>query len=175
MKNKVSLVKSSQDIVLAGAFAALLAVLSQVAVPLPSGVPITLQTFAVALAGYTLGAKRGTLSVAVYLLLGAIGLPVFAEMSAGVGVFVGPTGGFLFGFLLLACLCGLSSPWFGAFGLLAVHALGVLLFSAVMGVSVVQAVGMVSLPYLIKDVVSVVCAFFSARAVRRGLKTARLC
>ncbi len=175
MKNKVGFVRSPQSLVLTGAFAALLAVLSQVAIPLPSGIPITLQTFAVSLAGYTLGARYGALSVAVYLLLGAVGIPVFAGMNAGIGVFVGPTGGFLIGFLLLACLCGLRHPWFGAVGLLAVHALGVLLFSVIMSVPIVQAIGMVSLPYLIKDAISIVCAYFSARAVRRGLQSARLC
>ena len=62
-----------QRTVLTGVFAALLAVLSQIAIPLPTGVPITLQTFAVALCGYVLGPGMGALSVGVYLALGAAG------------------------------------------------------------------------------------------------------
>ena len=65
------------NIVMVGVFAAVLAVLSQISFPLPSGIPVTLQTFAVALCGYALGCKRGTLAVLVYIVLGAVGLPVF--------------------------------------------------------------------------------------------------
>ena len=60
------------NIVMVGVFAAVLAVLSQISFPLPSGIPVTLQTFAVALCGYALGCKRGTLAVLVYIVLGAV-------------------------------------------------------------------------------------------------------
>lgn len=73
------------NIVMVGVFAAVLAVLSQISFPLPSGIPVTLQTFAVALCGYALGCKRGTLAVLVYIVLGAVGLPVFANFSGGFG------------------------------------------------------------------------------------------
>ncbi len=169
-KNAVSV----QNLIVTGVFAALLAVLSQVAIPLPSGVPVTMQTFAVALAGFTLGARRGTLAVLTYLLLGAIGIPVFAGFIGGIGVFAGVTGGFLIGFLALAWLCGLGGPWFAGLGLIACHALGVLWFAVVAGVSPLNAAAISSLPYLLKDAVSVACAYFSARAVRRGLHAARL-
>ena len=76
-----------------GVFAAVLAVLSQISFPLPSGIPVTLQTFAVALCGYALGCKRGTLAVLVYIVLGAVGLPVFANFSGGFGSLVGLAGG----------------------------------------------------------------------------------
>lgn len=69
------------NIVMVGVFAAVLAVLSQISFPLPSDIPVTLQTFAVALCGYALGCKRGTLAVLVYIVLGAVGLPVFANFS----------------------------------------------------------------------------------------------
>lgn len=69
-------------------------------------VPITLQTFAVLLAGAVLGAKRGFLAVLLYLAVGAIGLPVFAGGEAGIGPFLGPTAGYLFAFPLAAALCG---------------------------------------------------------------------
>ena len=87
------------NIVMVGVFAAVLAVLSQISFPLPSGIPVTLQTFAVALCGYALGCKRGTLAVLVYIVLGAVGLPVFANFSGGFGSLVGLAGGYIYGFL----------------------------------------------------------------------------
>ena len=85
------------NIVMVGVFAAVLAVLSQISFPLPSGIPVTLQTFAVALCGYALGCKRGTLAVLVYIVLGAVGLPVFANFSGGFGSLVGLAGGYIYG------------------------------------------------------------------------------
>ncbi len=67
-------------------------------------IPFTLQTLAVALVGGTLGAKRGTAAVAVYLLMGLVGVPVFAGFKSGVAALFGPTGGYLFGFLFAALI-----------------------------------------------------------------------
>lgn len=84
-------------------FAAILAVLSPLSIPLPfTPVPLSLGTFAVYLAAAAGGVRWGTLSVAVYLLLGAVGIPVFAGYSGGLQVLVGPTGGYLIGYLPLA-------------------------------------------------------------------------
>ena len=99
----------TQSIAMIGMFTAVLAVLSILQIPMPSGVPITLQTFAVALCGYCLGKKNGTLCVALYLILGFVGVPVFTGMTAGIGKLFGYTGGFLYGFLFLAFFCGLGS------------------------------------------------------------------
>ena len=76
-----------RDMTVMAVFAAALAVMSQISIPMPSGVPITLQTFALALIGYSLGAKRGAMAVLVYLLLGAVGVPVFANFHGGAAVF----------------------------------------------------------------------------------------
>jgi biotin transport system substrate-specific component len=92
-------------LVLAGS--ALIALSAQVAVPLPfSPVPVTGQTFAVLLVGAALGATRGTAAVMAYLAEGAAGLPVFAGGLAGPAVLLGPTGGYLLGFLPAAWICG---------------------------------------------------------------------
>jgi biotin transport system substrate-specific component len=92
-------------LVLAGS--ALIALSAWVALPLPfSPVPVTAQTFAVLLVGSALGARRGAAVVLAYLAEGACGLPVFAGGSSGVHVLVGPTGGYLAGFVLGAWLCG---------------------------------------------------------------------
>jgi biotin transport system substrate-specific component len=96
------------DLALIAGFAALISACAYVgAIPVGgAGVPITLQTFGVMLAGCVLGPVRGFLAVSLYLLLGAIGLPVFAEHSSGLGVFSGPSAGYLIAFPLAAALGG---------------------------------------------------------------------
>jgi biotin transport system substrate-specific component len=89
--------------VIAGA--ALTAGAAQLVIPMWP-VPITGQTFAVLLVGTTLGALRGALSMVLYIALGALGLPIFTEGSAGWQVIAGPTGGYLVGFVLAAVLTG---------------------------------------------------------------------
>ena len=86
------------QIVFIGLFAALIAVCSQIQIPGP--VPFTLQTFAVFLAAGLLGGKRGSIAVLIYILLGAIGLPVFAGFKGGIGALLGTTGGYILGFIL---------------------------------------------------------------------------
>jgi len=71
-------------------------------------VPVSMQPFFVFLAGFVLGPKRGVMAVALYLLAGTIGLPVFAGGRSGLGHLFGPTGGYLFGFLVAAFVCGLA-------------------------------------------------------------------
>ena len=81
-----------------GLFAALIAVCSQIQIP--GAVPFTLQTFAVFLTAGLLGGKRGSVAVLIYILLGAIGLPVFAGFKGGIGALLGTTGGYILGFIL---------------------------------------------------------------------------
>ena len=80
---------STRDIVLIGMFAALLAAFSQISLPMPTGVPITIQAFGVALVGVVLGWKRALFSTIVYILLGAVRLPVFANFQGGLRVITG--------------------------------------------------------------------------------------
>jgi biotin transport system substrate-specific component len=95
------------DVLLVLAGSALIALSAQVAVPLPfSPVPVTGQTFAVLLVGAALGATRGAAAVLAYLAEGAAGLPVFAGGFAGPAFLLGPTGGYLFGFLPAAWISG---------------------------------------------------------------------
>lgn len=90
----------TRDMVLIALFAALMAICSWISVP--TTVPFTLQTFAVFVTVGLLGGKRGTLAVLVYILLGAIGLPVFAGFSGGLGSLLGSSGGYIIGFLFSA-------------------------------------------------------------------------
>ena len=81
--------------------------LAQVSIPIPfSPVPITGQTIGVVLVGSLLGKRRGALSIMLYLMEGSLGLPVFANMQAGAHILIGPTGGYLFGFIISAFLMG---------------------------------------------------------------------
>lgn len=169
--------QSLKDLTHVALFAALLGIVSQFALPLPNGTPLSLQTFAVALAGYSLGSRKGATAVAVYLLLGGIGLPVFANFKAGLGALFGVTGGFLWGFLPLAFCAGLGRGrgLFGAFalglvGLALCHGLGVLAFSLVSGNPLPASFAMASLPFLLKDALSLILAYLFAKTLadRRG-------
>ena len=86
------------DLVYIAVGAALLAVCAWISIPLT--VPFTMQTFGVFFVLSALGGKRGTCSILVYILLGAIGVPVFAQFSSGLGILLGNTGGYILGFLL---------------------------------------------------------------------------
>ncbi|MCH1867342.1 biotin transporter BioY [Nocardioides sp. CFH 31398] len=95
------------DVALVAGFAALIAVCALLpAIPTGTPVPITLQTFAVLLAGACLGARRGFLAVVLYVVVGAAGLPVFSGGASGFAVLVGPTAGYLLGFPFAAALAG---------------------------------------------------------------------
>ena len=86
-----------KDICYIGLFAAVICICSWISVPFV--VPFTLQTFGVFLTLMVLGGKRGTLSIILYVLLGALGLPVFASFNGGLAYILGPTGGFIVGFI----------------------------------------------------------------------------
>ena len=97
---------SVRDICYAGLFAAVIAVMAQISIPMPMGVPMTMQTFAITLAAVVLGSKLSTISSLIYIIMGAVGLPVLANFSGGFDKFVGPTGGFLISFPLMAFIIG---------------------------------------------------------------------
>lgn len=171
-------INSIQSITMIGMCAAIIAVLSQLSIPLPSGVPVTLQTFAVALTGYLLGWKAGAVSVLIYVLIGCIGVPVFANFKGGISMLFGKTGGFIYGFILMALLCGLAYEarkkahaslliLLSSAGLLICHLLGTLQFMVLTDMTFTASALLVSIPYLVKDVISVICAYFVAVAIRK--------
>lgn len=103
------------DMILIGLFAALIAVCAQIQIP--AAVPFTLQTFAIFLAVGLLGGKRGTVSVVIYILLGMVGLPVFAGFKGGIAALLGTTGGYIIGFIFSALLMwALEKPVSSLFG-----------------------------------------------------------
>jgi biotin transport system substrate-specific component len=101
--------RSTKDICFTGIFTAMMAVMAQISIPMPLGVPMTMQTFAVSFAGVMLGAKRGFMAAVIYVLLGMAGLPVFANFSGGLGIALGPTGGFILSFPVMAAVIGLGT------------------------------------------------------------------
>lgn len=88
-------------------FAAIIGILAQIAIPLPIGVPITGQTFAIGLTATILGSRYGTYATMLYIAIGAVGIPVYAHLTSGFGIIVGPTGGFLIGFIPTVYVIGL--------------------------------------------------------------------
>jgi biotin transport system substrate-specific component len=153
-------------------YAALFAALTAVSAPLTIGlpyVPITLQTFFVMLSGAVLGPYFGALSMAVYLLLGFIGLPVFAGFHSGLGVLAGYTGGYLIGFLLCPIAIGLivrmrKKPgllWYGmamAAGTLVIYAFGVAQLSIVTHMPLDKAALVGALPFVPGDILKIIVA-----------------
>ena len=137
---------SIQDIIHIAAFAALIAAGSILVIPL-GPVPLTLQTMLVALAGLILGPRNAVLAFLLYLLAGMLGMPVFAVGKAGLGVLFGPTGRYLFGFIIMAWICGVAGRkkalWLAAalllLGLAAAHACGIAMLCFTLKRSLVQA------------------------------------
>lgn len=119
--------------------AALIALCAWLSVP--AAIPFTMQTFAVFAVGGTLGARRGAAALGLYILLGALGLPVFSGFQGGAGALLGATGGYILGFLPAAFIAGLGAERFGrslpalilsmCAGLLACYALGTAWYVAV--------------------------------------------
>lgn len=101
------------DIALVAVFAALIAAFAMMPpVPVgPLGVPITLQTFSIALCGMVLGPWRGFAATLLYVVLGLVGLPIFSGMRGGIGILAGPSAGYIVSFALYALVAGLAARW----------------------------------------------------------------
>lgn len=98
---------STKNLVLCGMFAAILAAISQISIPMPTGVPITIQVFGVALIGAVLGWKLGLFATLVYILIGAAGIPVFSGLRGGLAPLVGLAGGYIWAWPIMVMLCGI--------------------------------------------------------------------
>lgn len=122
----------TRDLAGTGLMAALIVLCAWLTIP--TVVPFTMQTFAIFLAVGLLGGKLGSLSVGVYLLLGAVGLPVFSGFRGGAGALVGVTGGYLLGFLLIALVMWLGEHLWG-------DSMVVFILSAIVGLAVCYAFG----------------------------------
>ncbi len=154
------------DLILIALFSSLVAICSQIAIP--SVVPFTLQTMGVFITASLLGCKRGTMSIIIYILLGTIGLPVFSGFSGGIGRLIGPTGGYIIGFIFTAVAVGLLTERFGKklcvlavsmlIGLILCYTVGTVWFCISAQTDFVSALTICVIPFLIADIAKIMLA-----------------
>jgi biotin transport system substrate-specific component len=180
---------STRDIAMIAMSVALIAVCSWISIPMT--VPFTMQTFAVCLVTALLGLRRGMWAVLCYILLGAVGAPVFSGFKGGISVLLGPTGGYILGFLFTALIVGLAVQKFGrsvpglvcamAAGILVCYAFGTAWFMYVYArktgpISLGTALAWCVLPYLLPDAAKIALAVVLVRRlsplVDREVRTA---
>jgi biotin transport system substrate-specific component len=163
--------------------AALITVCSYITIPM--AVPFTLQTFAVFMALLILGGKRGTLSVLVYILMGAVGLPVFSGFKGGLGALFGKTGGYIIGFIFIGLIYTLATHFFGKklyveivaliLGLAVCYAFGTGWFMYIYmrdtgAVGLVTVLSWCVFPFIIPDLIKMAIAVIVSRRVRTVIK-----
>lgn len=163
--------------------AAIMCLLGPVSIPI-GPVPISAMTLVIYLTLYVLGMKLGTISCAIYLMLGFVGVPVFAGYTAGAAKLLGPTGGYLAGYLCLTLVSGLVMEkaaykriWC-IVGMIAgtavLYAFGTVWFVIMMECDVSYAVSVCVTPFLIGDFAKIVLAELAGQEVRKRLKSAHL-
>jgi biotin transport system substrate-specific component len=174
----------TRNLVLCAVCAAITCVLAPLSIPLAAGVPISLATFAVMLAGVLLGGRLGAVSQLVYLLLGAVGMPVFSGYQGGLGKLAGPTGGYLVGFVFLSLICGAvverfyDRPLLCIAGMIAgdltLFVFGTAWFVLEMKCQVWYALTVCVFPFLPFDLIKMVIAAFLGKGVRSALEKSGL-
>lgn len=156
---------AARDMCYVALFTALIAIMAQISIPMPAGVPLTLQTLAIPLAGLILGPRRGTLSTVIYVLIGAAGVPVFAGLKGGMGVVLGMTGGFLVSFPIMALLAGLgiakgkTGMWLGLIlGAVINYAVGTVWFMVIAHTGAAAALTACVIPFIPTAILKLVLA-----------------
>ncbi len=172
---------AARQLVRVSLMAVLIAACAWITVPI-GPIPFTLQTFGVFCALCLLGGKYGTLAFAVYLAIGALGAPVFSGFSGGIGKLVGPTGGYLIGFLAAGLIYCAAEKLFGEkplpeiasmlVGMFACYAFGTAWFmvAAPSKPGLMTALGLCVFPYILPDIAKIVAAYFFAKMLKKRLK-----
>ena len=159
----------TKQMVLIALMTAVTCVLGPLSIPLPfSPVPISLTNFAIFLAIFVLGMKNGTISFIIYLLLGAVGVPVFSSFRGGLQVLAGPTGGYLIGFIFLALIMGFALDHFDRklvptiigmiIGMVVCYAFGTVWLAKLLSLSFKEGLMMGVIPDLAGDVAKIIIA-----------------
>lgn len=159
----------TKQMVLIALMTAVTCVLGPLSIPLPfSPVPISLTNFAIFLAIFVLRMKNGTISFIIYLLLGAVGVPVFSSFRGGLQVLAGPTGGYLIGFIFLALIMGFALDHFDRklvptiigmiIGMAVCYAFGTVWLAKLLSLSFKEGLMMGVIPYLAGDVAKIIIA-----------------
>lgn len=174
-----------KEMAVTGVMTALICILGPWAIQIPiSPVPITLCTMGIYFALYVLGMKLGILSVVLYVLLGAIGVPVFTNFSGGIGKLLGPTGGYILGYLFLAVICGFFLSKFPeklplhvagfVLGTLVLYLFGTLWLQYQLKLTFLAALMAGVIPYIPGDAVKLIIAIAVGIPLKKRLKKARL-
>lgn len=172
----------TKDMTIIAVMAALICVAGPLSVSI-GPIPLSLASFAVYLAGAVLGAKRGPLAVALYLLIGLVGVPVFSGFSGGLQKLAGVTGGYLIGYLPCAWLTGLAVkpgqreagdrkwllPAFMVLGTTALYLIGTAWFMLQTKNGLAASLGMCVLPFLPGDAIKIIAASLLAWPIRKAL------
>ena len=159
-------------------FTAVMAVMAQISVPMPLGVPLTLQTFALMLAGVILGAKKAVIASLVYLALGAVGAPVFTQFGGGLHRIIGPWGGFLMSYPVVSFIVGLGSDTGKklrlavslAAGVIINLMMGTLWFAFINKSGLPEAFAAAAAPFIIAEIIKMILAFGAGSSVLNILK-----
>lgn len=174
---------TTKELVFTALMAVIIAVCSWISIP--TTVPFTLQTFGVFMAVGLLGGKKGTISVLVYILLGAVGVPVFAGFSSGIGVLFGTTGGYIVGFLLSGLVYWAMTAAFGeklpimiiamVIGLIVCYAFGTAWFMIVYAkntapIGLMTALGWCVFPFIIPDCIKIALAVVLTKQLKKYVK-----
>lgn len=171
----------TKNTILCALFAALTGVFSQISIPIPiTPVPINLATLSVCIVGGLLGAKRGAISQLVYVIIGLIGIPVFANFGGGVGRIVGPTGGYIVGYVVAATIIGIIIDKFGdklqiciiamSIGILGCYIVGTAWFMFVTKNTLAASLYLCVVPFLIGDVLKVIMASILVKKLKKHVK-----
>ena len=160
--------------VVSALFVALTAVCSWISIPVPgTSVPINLATFAVLLTGIMLGSRQGMFAISVFLIIGAVGVPVFSGFTGGLGILLGPTGGFLIGYLAMAGIAGRYRGGKLPFAVIclvaeaALYAFGVIWFMISTGSGAAAAIAACVLPFIPGDCVKAVLVWIVSERLKR--------
>ena len=171
-----------RDLAYIAVFTAIIAVMAQISIPMPGGVPFTLQTLAVPLAGVVLGPKRGALSALLYILLGFVGVPVFTGFTGGPGHILGVTGGFIVAFPFMALLAGWGILYYDKYGgakgwvvlylsiiaaTLLAYLIGIIWFAVVTHGTLKEAFVLCVLPFIVTDLIKIAVTLMIAPRMRK--------
>lgn len=171
----------TKDMTMIALMTALICVMGPLSISI-GPIPLTLSNFAVYLAAAVLGAKFGPLAVALYLLIGAIGVPVFSGFTGGVQKLIGVTGGYLVGYVPGAWIGGLAVkpgqtapekkwllPLCLVLGTLVIYILGTAWFMLQSGNGLASALGLCVLPFLPGDAIKIIAATLLAWPIRKAI------
>jgi len=173
MKPKESL----HNLIISALFSALMVVCAWITIP--TAVPFTMQTFAVFLTAQLLPLNYSLLSVAVYIVLGATGLPVFSGFQGGAGVLFGPTGGYILGFVFIILTTGIAEKVAGdgkiarfvsmTTGLILCYVFGTIWFMFISKTDFISALLICVIPYIVFDVAKMILSFILYKKLKRQM------